>query len=62
MSSQGEDSYIAYLAPLLGSRVVAIEETDYTVLLFMSDGTVVEFQGEPDGGVSAELHLPRAKH
>lgn len=56
------DDYAAYLAPVVGTRIIAVQEENTSVFLFFDDGCVLEFYAEPDGGFSAELHQPRQVH
>lgn len=59
-----EDSggYVAYLAPVVGTRIIGVDEGDGNVSLFLDDGTVLDIYAEDNGGFSAEIRHPKQAH
>lgn len=57
-----DDTYVAYLAPIVGTRILGVSEDDEGVRLYLGDGSQVEFTADPDGGFGVAIHLPGAGH
>lgn len=57
-----DDTYVSYLAAIVGTRILGVSEDDEGVRFYLDDGNQVEFMADPDGGFGVEIHLSGAGH